>query len=119
MIKRLRPLLPQGKVLVFAHREELVDQAIELIELINPDLKVGKEMANDWADMDCDVVVSCVASIGRAGSTGPVRSAVYLATTADGAHQIASLKRTMATFETTGVLKPDSKALLIGIHGHP
>lgn len=107
-----------GKVLVFAHREELVDQAIELIKSINPDLKVGKEMASDWADNDCDVIVSCVASIGRSGSTRLVRFGRFNLVICDEAHHsIASTY--LNVFETTEVLKPESKALLVGFTATP
>ena len=65
--QKLAHLLP-GKTLVTVHREELVDQAITAMRYWNPTLKVGKEMAEHYADTDCDVIVSCVASIGRSGS---------------------------------------------------
>lgn len=117
LIRKLFPLLG-GKVLVFAHREELVDQAIALIKQVNPGLKVGKEMASDWADTDCDVVVSCVASIGRAGSTRLVRFGRFNLVICDEAHH--SIATTyLNVFETTGVLKPESKALLVGFTATP
>jgi superfamily II DNA or RNA helicase len=117
IIKRMLPLLG-GKVLVFAHREELVDQAIDAIREMNPGLKVGKEMANDWADIDCDVVVSCVASIGRAGSTRLTRFGSFNLVICDEAHHSIA-QSYLNVFETTGVLKPDSKALLIGFTATP
>ena len=63
-LKRHMHDLLTGKMLVFAHRDELIDQLIATLEEWNPDLKVGKEMANEYADADCDIVVSCNASIG-------------------------------------------------------
>src|ERR1019366_26899 len=65
---KMQHLLP-GKTLVTVHREELVDQAIASMRFWNPTLKIGKEMAEHYADLDSDVIVSCVASIGRTGAT--------------------------------------------------
>jgi superfamily II DNA or RNA helicase len=116
----IRKLFSQlgGKVLVFAHREELVDQAIALIHSINPDLKVGKEMANDYADTESDVIVSCVASIGRSGSTRLVRFGHFSLVICDEAHH--SIAQTyLNVFDSTGVLRPESKSLLIGFTATP
>lgn len=118
LIKELRSILPLGKVLVFAHREELVDQAIDSIRDMNPGLKVGKEMANDWADLDCDVIVSCVASIGRSGSTRLRRFGKFSFVICDEAHH--SIAQTyLNVFEETEALRPDSKVLLIGFTATP
>jgi superfamily II DNA or RNA helicase len=113
LIKNLLPQLPHKKVLVFAHREELIMQSIALIKQINPDLKIEKEMASDYASTDCDVVVSCVASIGRSGSKRLERFGNFGLVIVDECHRsIASTY--LNVFETTGVLKPESKALLVG-----
>lgn len=62
------PGLPGGRrVIVLAHRDELVDQAIAKIRAIAPDLNVGKVKAQD-DDYDADVMVCSVqtlASLGR------------------------------------------------------
>lgn len=117
LIKRMRKYLP-GKVLVFAHREELVDQAVKAIRSINPDLKVGKEMANDYADTDCDVVVSCVASIGRDGATRLERFGAFDLVVCDEAHHsIASTY--LNVFTSTGVLVSGAKKLLVGFTATP
>lgn len=55
-------------MLVVAHREELLDQAAAKFAATEPDLKVGKEQAENHADLDCDIVVASVATIGRANS---------------------------------------------------
>lgn len=117
LIAKLKPMF-LGKVLVFAHREELVDQAVDSIREWNPTLKVGKEMANDWADTSCDVIVSCVASIGRGGSTRLVRFGDFDVVICDEAHH--SIAATyLNVFEATGVLKPESKKLLLGFTATP
>ena len=110
-------LLP-GKLLVFAHREELIGQLIETIQEWNPTLKVGKEMADVYAASDCDVVVSCNASIGRDGSARLSRFGGFDIVVCDEAHHsIASTY--LNVFEQTGVLKPDSTKLLVGFTATP
>jgi superfamily II DNA or RNA helicase len=106
------------RMLVFAHRGELIDQAIKSIRFWNPDLKVGKEMASDYADLDCSVVVSCVASIGREGATRLQRFGNFDIVVCDEAHHsIASTY--MNVFQATGVLDPNSKRLLVGFTATP
>ena len=117
IMPRLRHLLP-GKALVFAHREELVDQLMATIREWNPGLSVGKEMANDWADPSSDVVVSCVASIGRAGATRLTRFGAFDIVVCDEAHH--SIAQTyLNVFEQTGVLKEGTKKLLVGFTATP
>jgi len=110
-------LLP-GKMLVFAHRDELVKQLIETLREWNPDWKIGKEMANEYADVDCDIVVSCNASIGRDGAARLGRFGGFDCVVCDEAHHsIASTY--LNVFEQTGVLKPDSTRLLVGFTATP
>jgi superfamily II DNA or RNA helicase len=117
-IKRhMADLLP-GKMLVFAHREELIAQLIETLQEWNPDLKVGKEMADEYADADCDIVVSCNASIGRDGAARLARFGGFDIVICDEAHHsIASTY--LNVFEQTEVLKPYSTKLLVGFTATP
>ena len=117
-IKRhMADLLP-GKMLVFAHREELIAQLIATLQEWNPDLKVGKEMANEYADTECDIVVSCNASIGRDGAKRLERFGGFDVVVCDEAHHsIASTY--LNVFEQTGVLKTDSTRLLVGFTATP
>lgn len=117
LIGIVKHFLP-GKALVFAHREELIDQAVESIRRANPDLKVGKEMADFYADIDCDVVVSCVASIGRSGSDRLSRFGSFSFVVCDEAHHsIASTY--LNVFTSTGVLEPGTDKLLLGFTATP
>jgi len=110
-------LLP-GKLLVFAHREELIEQLIETMREWNPGLKVGKEMAEDYCDVDCDIVVSCNASIGRSGAVRLARFGAFDIVVCDEAHHsIASTY--LNVFEQTEVLKPYSTKLLVGFTATP
>jgi ATP-dependent helicase IRC3 len=65
--ERLETRLP-GQMWVIAHREELIDQAVTKIRQWNPSLIVDKEMAEHYANPAADVIVSCIASIGRKGT---------------------------------------------------
>lgn len=117
LMRHMADLLP-GKSLVFAHREELVDQLVDTLREWNPTFKVGKEMANAFADDDCDVVVSCVASIGRNGTDRLSRFGSFDVVVCDEAHHsIASTY--LNVFEATGVLKPESTKLLVGFTATP
>jgi ATP-dependent helicase IRC3 len=109
---KLRHLLP-GKVLVIAARLELIDQAIEKIKHWNPELKVGKEMAEHRADVDCDVVVGCVPTLGRTDSERIQRFGEFDIVICDEAQHSISTTH-MRVFEATGVLKPDTNKLLVG-----
>ena len=117
-IKRCMADLLPGKMLVFAHRDELVKQLITTLKEWNPDLKVGKEMADEYADTDCDIVVSCNASIGRDGAMRLLRFGSFDIVVCDEAHHsIASTY--LNVFEQTEVLKPYSTKLLVGFTATP
>lgn len=57
-----------GKMLVLAHREELLKQAAKTISIINPDLSISIEQAENYADENDDVVIASVQTLGREGS---------------------------------------------------
>lgn len=57
--------LPRGRIMVVAHREELLDQArgkIESVTGIYPDMEMGEETANEGF-LKCPIVVSSVQSL--------------------------------------------------------
>ncbi len=57
------------KALIIAHREELLLQAKDKLQQINPDLQIGIEQAENVADhTNDDVIIASVATIGRAAS---------------------------------------------------
>lgn len=114
----LKEVLP-GKMLFVAHRNELLTQAIDKIRLWNPELKVGLEKAESHAAPDSDVIVACNASIGRQGSTRMDHfwddiSVIVI----DECHHILGGSY-MNLLEDSGVLKADSKKLLIGLTATP
>lgn len=58
-----------GRMLVLAHREELLTQAKEKIEWANPTLTVEIEQGQNVADINADVVVASTATLGRENSS--------------------------------------------------
>lgn len=108
-------------MLVLAHREELIDQAIAKIQACNPTLRIDKEMAEHHADPNyADVVVASVASLGREGSA---RMAKYNWSDFDkfvvdeAHHSVASTY--MNIFTAAGLLVPNDKRLLLGLTATP
>lgn len=117
LARKMRQHLP-GKMLVFVHTEELVKQLVETCEQWNPELKVGREQSNFYADLDCDIVVSCVASIGRKGADRLQRFGGFDIIACDEAHHsIASTY--LSVFDIAGVIKPDTNKLLVGFTATP
>ena len=62
------PKRHNGKMLVLAHRQELLTQAQEKILWANPELTVEIEQGQNIADMKSDVIVASTATLGRANS---------------------------------------------------
>ena len=62
------PVRHPGRMLVIAHREELLVQAKDKIQWANPTLHVDIEQGSNHADPEADVVVASVATLGRKGS---------------------------------------------------
>lgn len=119
LYETFRHLLP-GKMLVTVHREKLVDQAVKAIRKWNPTLKVGKEMAEHYADTDCDVIVSCIASVGREGATRMQRFGwdnIDKIVIDESHHAIA--ESYLRLLEESGVMQPRSKKLLVGVTATP
>ena len=111
--------LNNGKMLVIAHRSELLDQAVEKIQLWNPALKVGLEKAAYRADADCDVIVACNASVGRAGSKRLEHFWDDIGTiVVDECHHILGGSY-LNILEDSGVLLPTSTKLLVGYTATP
>lgn len=113
------PELP-GQMLVLAHTEELVDQMVSKVRLINPTLRVDKEMAKHRADPSlADCIVASVASLGRKDSS---RLSKYNWPTVtkivtDEAHH--SLGQTYINiYEASGILE-DPTRLLLGVTATP
>lgn len=65
---KMKAKLP-GRMLVLAHRDELLEQAIKSINEANPTLTVSKEAGAEYANEHSDIIVGSVATLGRKGSS--------------------------------------------------
>src|ERR1019366_8296258 len=57
-----------GQMLILSHTEEIVKQNADKAALINPQLKIGIEMAGVYADPNSDIISASVQTLGRAGT---------------------------------------------------
>ena len=111
--------LNNGKLLVIAHRDELLSQAIDKIQRWNPTLRVGLEKAEHHADANSDVIVACSASVGRAGSKRLEHFWDDIGTIVVDECQHILGGSYLNILEDSGVLLPDSKKLLVGFTATP
>jgi len=116
--ERLKEILP-GKMLFIAHREELIKQARDKIVEYNPHLKVGIEKAESRADLDCDVIIACNATIGRSGSERMKKFWEHISTIVidECHHSIADSYMNILT--EAGVLEKTNQRLLLGLTATP
>ena len=115
----MRSRLP-GKMLVLAHREELLEQAIEDIKAANPTLSVTKEKGAEIADVNADVIVGSVATLGRKDSERALRFPWESITTVvtDEAHHSTEASYNNI-YELADVLRPDTHKLHLGTTATP
>lgn len=108
------------KMLVLAHREELLEQARDKLKHANPGLQVEIEQAGRRADPASDVVVASVPSLGRKDSGRLSRfdpEDFYLVVVDEAHHAISSTY--LRIFKKLGLLKPDTSKLLVGFTATP
>jgi superfamily II DNA or RNA helicase len=120
LYERLKSRLP-GQMLVLAHREELVDQNIDAMREVNPSLRVDKEMAQHHADPSlADVVVASVGTLGRLHTSRLTKYNMekWDKVIVDEAHHTPA-NSYMNVLEAFGVLKDDTKKLLLGVTATP
>ena len=115
----MRSRLP-GKMLVLAHREELLEQAIEDIKAANPTLSVTKEKGAEIADVNADVIVGSVATLGKKDSQRALRFPWESITTVvtDEAHHSTEASYNNI-YELADVLRPDTHKLHLGTTATP
>ena len=120
LYEKLKSRLP-GQMLVLAHREELIDQNIAKMRLVNPTLRVDKEMAEHKADpSQADVVIASVATLGRKGTKRVEKynwERVSKVIVDEAHHSTADSYRNI--FALTRSLEPTSNGLLLGLTATP
>jgi superfamily II DNA or RNA helicase len=117
---RMHDVLP-GQMLILAHREELIDQAIDKMRTINPGLRIDKEMANHKADPSlADAIVASVATLGRKGTKRIANynwERVDKIVTDEAHHSVAQTY--MNIYEASGILTAGDRRLLLGVTATP
>lgn len=103
------------RMLVLAHRAELLNQARDKLLATNPALKVGIEQAGQSASESSNVVVASVPTIGRRGSQrlaglDPDQFSIVVI---DEAHH-ATAESYRRVVEYLEVMQSDTKKLLVG-----
>jgi ATP-dependent helicase IRC3 len=120
LYKKLQDRLPK-QMMILAHREELIDQAISTMHEAHPGLKIDKEKAHHKADPStADVIVASVQTLGRAGSKRILNYnwENFDKMVTDEAHHSAA-KTYLNIYEAAGILDHNSKRLLLGVTATP
>lgn len=108
------------RMLVVAHRKELLDQARAQLAAASPELKVDIEQADRRASPEADVVVASVQTIGRAGSKrlGLLPPDQFSIIVIDEAHHsVASTYKNV--IDHFGLMQDDTPKLLLGVTATP
>jgi len=108
------------RMLILAHREELLLQARDKLLRANPGLRVDIEQAGRQADSDTDVVVASVPTLGRKGSRRLRRldpENFYLIVVDEAHHATAATYRRVLDY--FGLFDSGSKRLLVGFTATP
>ncbi|MBI4482187.1 MAG: DEAD/DEAH box helicase [Acidobacteria bacterium] len=110
----------KNRMLVLAHREELIDQAAEKIARANPALSVGIEKAGTSAPPDARVVIASVQTLGRRASSRLLRMdpEPFRLIVIDEAHH-AVAPSYLRVLEHFGVMADDSIKLVVGFTATP
>ena len=110
----------KNRLLVLAHREELLEQARAKFQRSDPALSVEIEQAERHASPDCKVVLASVPTIGREQSQrlAALRpESFYLVVVDEAHHAVARSYRTV--FEQFGLFAPGTPRMLVGFTATP
>lgn len=108
------------RMLVLAHREELLEQAAAKFAAVAPELTVGIEQGSRSAPADARIVLASVATVGREASDRLLRlppDQFYLIVVDEAHHAVAATYRRV--FEHFGLFAEDTKRLLVGFTATP
>lgn len=113
LIDQVKPKNGHGdKVMILAHRKELIFQAAATCKSVHPDKIVDVEMANYHATEDADIVIASVQTLmrGRLEKFNPLDFKMIIV---DEAHHAAA-DSYVSTFNYFGITEPDSDVALVG-----
>ena len=108
------------RMLMIAHRQELLDQAAAKFAASVPELSIGIEQAGRSAAPDSRIVLASVPTVGRQGSTRLLDlppDDFYLIVVDEAHHAVAASYRRI--FDHFGLFAEDSKRLLVGFTATP
>lgn len=108
------------RMLVLAHRQELLDQAAAKFQAAAPDLPVGIEQAGRSAAPEARIVLASVPTVGREESARLLRldpEQFYLIVVDEAHHAVAPTYRRI--FDHFGLFEKDTKRLLVGFTATP
>jgi ATP-dependent helicase IRC3 len=108
------------RLLVLAHREELLLQARAKFLSIDPELKIGIEQSTSRAPADSKVVVASVPTLGRAGASRLRQlnpEEFFLIVVDEAHHAVAPTYRRI--FEHFGLFDPNTQRYLVGFTATP
>jgi ATP-dependent helicase IRC3 len=104
------------RLLVLAHREELLEQAVAKFRAVDPSLRVGIEQAARRA-ADAQVVVASVQTLRGARLAALSPDDFYLVVVDEAHHAVAPSYR--AIFEHLGLMEPGTRRMLVGFTATP
>jgi ATP-dependent helicase IRC3 len=108
------------RMLVLAHRQELLEQAAAKFAAVAPDLSVGIEQGSRSAPSDARIVIASVPTVGREASSRLLRldpEQFYLVVVDEAHHAVAATYRRV--FDHFKLFANDSKRLLVGFTATP
>jgi superfamily II DNA or RNA helicase len=108
------------RLLVLAHREELLLQAREKFLKIDPELKIGIEQSASRAPADSKVVIASVPTLGKTGSARLRQlnpEEFFLIVVDEAHHAVAPTYRRI--FEHFGLFDPNTPRYLVGFTATP
>lgn len=108
------------RMLVLAHRQELLEQAAAKFEAAAPGLSVGIEQGSRNAPPDARIVLASVPTVGREASSRLLRldpEQFYLIVVDEAHHAVATTYRRV--FDHFGLFEKDTKRLLVGFTATP
>lgn len=108
------------RMLVLAHRQELLEQAASKFAAAAPGLSVGIEQGSRSASPDARIVLASVPTVGREASSRLLRldpEQFYLIVVDEAHHAVAATYRRI--FDHFGLFAKDTKRLLVGFTATP
>ena len=118
LIANLQEVRPEAnKILILAHRKEIVEQNAEKIGWLNPDKSIGIEQAETYSNEDDEIISASVMTLGRKGSQRllHLNPEDFKAVITDEVHHATEHNQSYQTiFDHFGISEPGSPILSIG-----